>query len=431
MMTADEDFTKDISDINRIEIVPTLLNVICQTTGMRFAAIARVTEDRWVTCSVHDEILFGLKPGDELKIETTLCNEVRQLNKTIVIDHVAEDEDYRDHHTPAMYGFQSYISVPIIRRDGSLFGTLCAIDPKPNTLKTPAVTGMFELYAELISFHLNAIDQVQQQTKTIESQKEFSDLLEQEVAQRTEAFKQQNLTLQKLNAELESFAFISSHQMQEPLRKIQTFSNLITEQQDNLTDTGKIYFKKIENMATLMRTLINDLLSYSKIKVDTINLEVTPLTTIIEAVKTDLDKEIKTGGISIELKQTANVKVMPVQFRLLIYNIIHNAVKFAAHDRALQIEISCTITSNTTVNNVLKDGRNYVHIRIADNGIGFDQKYNEQIFEIFQKLNTKEAYDGNGIGLTLAKRIAENHEGDITAEGKPGEGAVFNIYIPA
>ena len=131
MIQHDLKFQQDIDDIAQIPIVSRLLDVVCQTTGMGFAAIARVTEDNWITCSVRDDINFGLKPGDELEIKTTICDEIRMHQKSVVIDHVATDPNFSQHHTPLMYGFQSYISMPIIRKNGSFFGTLCAIDPKP------------------------------------------------------------------------------------------------------------------------------------------------------------------------------------------------------------------------------------------------------------------------------------------------------------
>src|SRR5580700_4733436 len=113
-----DDFQADIRAINRIQAVPTILDVVCLTTGMGFAAVARVTADRWIACSVRDEIAFGLKPGGELKVETTICHEIREGRVAAIIDHVAEDEFYREHATPAMYGFQSYISMPIFLKDG-------------------------------------------------------------------------------------------------------------------------------------------------------------------------------------------------------------------------------------------------------------------------------------------------------------------------
>jgi transcriptional regulator with XRE-family HTH domain len=147
----------DVAAINNMPMVPKLLEVICRTTGMGFSAIARVTDDKWVACSVRDEIKFGLEPGGELKLETTICHEIRQSGEGVIIDHVDEDKIFCNHHTPAMYGFQSYISIPIIRQDGTFFGTLCAIDPQPHKLNNVQTIEMFKLFAELISFHLNPV----------------------------------------------------------------------------------------------------------------------------------------------------------------------------------------------------------------------------------------------------------------------------------
>src|SRR6476620_11757986 len=122
----DQDLHSDVAAILRIPAIETMLEVVCRSTGMGFAAVARVTEDRWIACQVRDEIAFGLKPHGELKVETTICNEIRQTGRKVVIDHVAEDEWFCRHPTPAMYGFQSYISVPIVLPGRGFFGTLCA-----------------------------------------------------------------------------------------------------------------------------------------------------------------------------------------------------------------------------------------------------------------------------------------------------------------
>ena len=134
---------------------------------MGFAAVARVTDDRWIACSVKDDIAFGLQPGGELKVETTLCHEIRQSGTAVVIDHVAEDQAYCAHHTPSMYGFQSYISMPIALPNGSFFGTLCAIDPRPARVNTPEIVGMFRMFAELIGFHLDANQRVKTSTAAL------------------------------------------------------------------------------------------------------------------------------------------------------------------------------------------------------------------------------------------------------------------------
>jgi len=149
------EYQDDLDAIAAIPAVQAILEVICRTTGMGFSAIARVSDQRWICCAVKDDIAFGLKPGGELELETTICNEIRASRQLVVIDHVGEDPCFRDHHTPRRYGFQSYISQPIILPDNSFFGTLCAIDPRPNTLKTPAVLGMFKSFADLIAFYLD------------------------------------------------------------------------------------------------------------------------------------------------------------------------------------------------------------------------------------------------------------------------------------
>ena len=150
------DFQADIDLIGGIEAVPTILDVVCRTTGMGFAAVARVTESRWVACRVRDDIAFGLQPGGELEVESTLCHEIRQSRAAVVINNVAEDAAYCDHATPARYGFQSYVSMPIVLPDGSFFGTLCAIDTKPAQVDRPEVVGTFRMFADLIAFHVAA-----------------------------------------------------------------------------------------------------------------------------------------------------------------------------------------------------------------------------------------------------------------------------------
>ncbi len=165
-----------------MEAVPAILEVICRTTGMRFAAVARVTKDRWIGCGVRDEIQFGLRPGDELKLESTICDEIRRTRDPIVIDDVTMDPIYRTHPTPAMYGFQSYISMPIVLADGSFFGTLCAIDPRPVRLNKSETIGMFKLFAQLIAMHLDASRRLASTEASLHGERTTSQLREQSIA---------------------------------------------------------------------------------------------------------------------------------------------------------------------------------------------------------------------------------------------------------
>jgi GAF domain-containing protein len=142
-------YEQDIASVQSVPEVEAMLERVCEITGMGFAAVARVSADRWIACQLLDKIEFGLKPGDELKIKTTICDEIRDSGQCVFIDHVAEDPAWRTHHTPAMYGFQSYISIPIILADGSFFGTLCAIDPAPRTGLSGVVAEMERMAAEI------------------------------------------------------------------------------------------------------------------------------------------------------------------------------------------------------------------------------------------------------------------------------------------
>ncbi len=443
MEVLNPDFQKDIERIQKIPIISTLLDVICQTTGMGFAAVARVTEERWVTCTVHDDLAFGLVAGSELAIKTTICNEIRHDNRAVIINHVDNDPDFCDHHTPKMYGFQSYISVPIIQKNGKFFGTLCAIDPKPNNLTSPAVTSMFNLFADLISFHLNAIEQLELSESTLleeraafkkeeEMQKIFTEKLEKEVQERTWELEEKNGALEKMNAELNSFAYIASHDLQEPLRKIQTFiSRIIEKEYQGLPDNTKDLFNRINGSAKRMQALIEDLLAYSRTNTIDRKFEVTDLHKIIEEVKQELKEELHKKNAVIETNQSCEINIIPFQFRQIFYNLISNSLKFSHPDQQPVIKINCEIGKGKEFKQEkISDDIPYCHISIADNGIGFEQKYQEKIFELFQRLHGKSEYPGTGLGLAIVKKVVENHHGIITATGQLKEGARFDIYIP-
>lgn len=157
MQVTEERLHADILHISQIPFLPLLLEVVCSATEMGFAAVARVNEERWIAGAVLDRIQFGLSAGDELEIGTTICHEIRQHNRPVVIDHVSHDTYYKNHHTPALYGFESYISFPIVLESGEFFGTLCAIDPKAAKLNSPAVMDLFKLLVQLIGQYLDGI----------------------------------------------------------------------------------------------------------------------------------------------------------------------------------------------------------------------------------------------------------------------------------
>jgi GAF domain-containing protein len=264
MELPNHDFHKDIEHVSKIPIVPMMLNVICQSTGMNFVAIARVTEDRWVTCSVLDNLAFGLLPGSELEIRTTICDEIRKSSQWVIIDNVDEDSDFCEHHTPKLYGFKSYISVPIIRKDGRFFGTLCAIDSKPNKLSTPDVIGMFTLFAELVAFHLDALEQLELSEKRLAKRLPFSKKLELEIKARTKMLEEKNTALEKKNAELQAVLIEASRSLQRQVQKIEVFASRIAEKDiQNLSPYDIELLNRIEKSVHRMQSKLADLLSSS------------------------------------------------------------------------------------------------------------------------------------------------------------------------
>lgn len=246
---------------------------------------------------------------------------------------------------------------------------------------------------------------------------------------------EKNEALEKMNKELQSFAYISSHDLQEPLRKIQTFASLLVQKEfDNLSDSGKDKFRRMQNAAQRMQALINDLLAYSRTNIQEIKYEKTNLSQIIEEVKEDLKEELEQKNAVIDNQKVCDdiiLDIIPFQFRQLLYNLLSNSIKFSKPDTPLEIKIKCEIAKGKTFGDLqLLPETEYCHISISDNGIGFEQEYGKKIFEVFQRLHGKTEYAGTGIGLAIVKKIVENHHGMITAAGQINRGATFTIYIP-
>jgi light-regulated signal transduction histidine kinase (bacteriophytochrome) len=253
----------------------------------------------------------------------------------------------------------------------------------------------------------------------IEDQKIFARELERQVMERTVELETKNLELNKMNAELESFAYISSHDLQEPLRKIQVFASLVAEnEQDFLSDSAKDYFHRIQSSANRMQVLIEDLLTYSRLGSSLPVLTMTDLSDIVASTLAELKEEIKQKKAILEVGPLCSLPVIPYQFHQLMVNLVMNALKFSRKNVVPHIQIRASL-----------EGNQY-HIQVSDNGIGFENQYNEKIFEVFQRLHNKSAYDGTGIGLSIVKKVVENHHGIIKAFGEPGGGARFDIWIP-
>jgi GAF domain-containing protein len=303
------DFERDIAKVSGIAAVSTILDVVSRTTGMGFTAVARVTEDRWITCASRDELAFGLKPGDELKVETTICHEIRQSREAVVIENVSEDAGYFKHHTPAQYGFQSYISVPIILPDGSFFGTLCAIDPKPRKLRTPEVIGMFKLFAELIASHLDAGDRVE--------------LIE------------NRLALERQNAELrEQFIAVLGHDLRNPLAAIQGGLRLLNKKVD---EEGQNWINLLQGSVARMAGLIDNVMDLARTRLGAgmqLELREQALEPVIKQIVAEFENVHPDRVIETVINIPGTVRIDAGRIGQMLSNLLGNAISYGANDRS-------------------------------------------------------------------------------------------------
>ena len=248
--------------------------------------------------------------------------------------------------------------------------------------------------------------------------------------QTTVELEQKNLELQRSNAELDSFSYIASHDLQEPLRKIQTFTNKIFEQEKGqLSEKATDYFTRIQSAAVRMRNLITALFNYSRLKTGEFEFIETNLTNIAKEVKKNLYDMIEEKNAFVEIDELPTLAVMPLQIEQLFSNLTDNALKYSRTNVKPCVKITAQFIKDYAPETGAPSA-NYWKISFIDNGIGFETFYNKKIFDLFSRLHSKKEYSGTGIGLAICKKVTENHKGFIIALGEPDNGARFDIYFP-
>lgn len=385
------DLTSDVAAVGRIDAVPLILDVVCRVTGMGFAAVARVTEDRWIACSVRDEIAFGLAPGGELEVESTICHEIRLSGEPVVINNVAEDLHFCSHETPRKYGFKSYISVPIRRRDGSFFGTLCAIDPRPNQLDKPEVSSMFALFADLIAFHLEANDRLAASTATLVEERKTADLREQFIA-------------------------VLGHDLRNPLSSIDAGTRLLL--RDPPHDKAAEILAMMQSSVRRMAGLIDDVLDFARGRLGN-GLAVNAAPCDLEEVLTQVVEEIRNANPGRELVVQIDL-ASPVlcdrgRIAQLASNLLANAVTHG--DPAHPVEVGAR----------LDGGR--LRLTVANWGPEIPPSTIERLFRPFVRGMGHPRRAGLGLGLYIAAEIAKSHDGELTAKSE-GSRTEFAFEMP-
>jgi signal transduction histidine kinase len=388
----DDALATDLAAISRIDAIPRILEVVCRTTGMGFAAVARVTEERWMACSVRDEIAFGLKPGGELKLETTLCNEIRQHRDAVVIDHVAADELYCAHATPALYGFQSYISVPILLKDGEFFGTLCAIDPKPARLNTPEVVGMFQLFVDLIAFHLDAQQRLATTEATLSREREHAVLREQFIA-------------------------VLGHDLRTPLSSISAGGRVLLK--TPLDSKSISIVGMMLNSVKRMAGLIDNVLDFARGRLgggltlhrDAAESVQPSLTQVVDELQSAWPDRI----IEFEAALTAPINCDIGRIGQLLSNLVSNALTHGAPNTPVRV----TATTRSGV----------FELQVNNQGEMIPPALIEKLFQPFVRADAQRNKQGLGLGLYIANEIARAHGGTLGATSTP-ETTTFTFRMP-
>ena len=240
-----------------------------------------------------------------------------------------------------------------------------------------------------------------------------------------------NERLKQMNEELDQFAYMASHDLQEPLRKIQVFSDKIVRSNNFDTDTEK-YFGKIISSSKRMQHLINNLLDFSRHTVSSTDFKKTPLKELVKNALTELEVEIEKSNARINYEELPVVSAVPGLMQQLFYNLFSNAIKFRKPSVDLVIDVKAEKIDPLDLSKFMKygNGNNYYKITVQDNGIGFDDKYAEDIFRVFKRLHNYQEFEGTGVGLSICKKIVEKHNGFIKAESKIDNGSTFIIGLP-
>jgi signal transduction histidine kinase len=383
----------DVAAVQRIAAIPTILDTVAHITGLRFTCIARVTPVSWTACAVRDHIGLGLLPNDTLELSTTLCDQVRLSGQAVVIDAASDDPLYQHHPTPALYNFESYISVPIHRQDGQYFGTLCGLDPLPRKLSGSAALASMTLFAELISQHLSS-DQVLEDARVA-------------------------LLDARQTAELrEQFIAVLGHDLRNPLGTIITGAELMLL---SLGDEKKltILAKLVQGSGKRMAALVDDVLDLTRGKMGAgiplhMQREVN-LSAALEQVVGELRSTHTAREIRYVTSDLGVVWCDAARLGQLCSNLLKNALVYG--DASEPVSVAAHVI----------DGM--LELAVTNHGPGMSADTISHLFEPYWRGSARSPHAGLGLGLFIVGEIARSHGGVMTVESS-NELTTFLFTLP-
>lgn len=384
----------DVEAIRSIDAVPVILSMVKHLTGMRFAAVARVTETKWVACAVDDSIDFGLKPGGELVLESTICHEIRQHRQPVIFGHASQHPIFASHHTPLTYGLESYISIPIIKANGDFFGTLCAIDSAPANLDQPVILHTLTLFAQLIAMSLDTQSNLEKTQAALVDANENGRLREQFIA-------------------------VLGHDLRTPLSAIRMSADLL---ESKTTDTRSLpLISAIRNSSTRMGHLIENVLDFARGRLGGgIPIKRQLVDDLGRALRLTVDEVQNShpqASIHPSLVLPAGIYCDPLRISQLVSNLLGNAVTHGS--KAAPIEVHAYADVDEIV------------ISVSNQGAVIPAELMPLLFQPFTRSEAGQRGEGLGLGLYIASQISTAHNGTLSVTSTQESGTCFVARFPA
>jgi|TARA_R110002012_G_scaffold58032_5_gene150507 signal transduction histidine kinase len=369
------DFQSDIEMLAASETVGTLLETVMLATDMRFAAVARVTTDRWVACRTVDEVNFGLSEGDEIGIDQTFCQSVRETSEKVMFNDVATDDVYRNHPIAAQFGIVSYASIPIFRSNGSFFGTLCAIDTEPRDVKHPRVVAMLEMFADIIGRSLETEERLEAQERLVEHERQMA-------------------------AVQEEFVAVLGHDLRNSVAALNAGVRQLDK--EPLSDKARKILPLMGTSIHRMSELIDNIMLHAKSRLGGgIRISATPDAGLEDALN-HVVEEVRAAApdhkITVDLDFDRPVSCDAARVAQAVSNLLSNAVRYA--DDGSEVTVRGRVSGAEAV------------ISVANRGAPIPESLKQKLFQPYQRGDQTKG-EGLGLGLHIASSIAVAHSGQI------------------
>lgn len=384
----------DVEAITRIQAIPTILQVITQTTGLRLSLVARVTADDWKACAVHDAMSFGLSAGDHLDVTTTLCSEVRDARASVVIEHASEDPHYASHPTPKLYKFESYVAVPIFLKNGDYFGNVCALDADPIPVRKLNAESMMTHFAQLIGMQLDVDAAVRETHDALQGERQTSELREQFIA-------------------------VLGHDLRTPLSAIRTGADLLLG--SDLPAPEQAIAGRIRSSALRMARLVDDVLDFTRGRLGGgIGVERAPIDDLdatLRHVVEEIAAANPTHDVRAELDDVGPVRGDRVRLGQLLSNLLANAIEHG--------------TPGTAVEARLEGLPDAYAVSVTNHGEPIPVSILPRLFQPYvRRTRATEPRSGLGLGLYIVSEIVRSHGGTISVTSTADEGTTFRCVMP-